>query len=378
MSNDDNFQRWKVEAGDCLVIVNDGTRPTPTAEILASDKDFFGSECVHYIIATGAHRAPEGDEWAMIFGDLYAEVKGRIHIHDARDVGSLSYYGTTARGTEVYFNKILKDFPRILAIGSVEPHYFAGYTGGRKAFMPGIAGYDSITANHKLALQAEAALMKIADNPVHDDMVEASRMISQASDEVSIFSIMSVLDRQQEIYSLHCGGLEESFLSAVEIAKRVFAVPVQKAADIIITYAAAPMNKDLFQSQKAIENVRGVLSPGGIVILVSECDEGIGDTAFYDLLALGRAPDDVLMRIRRGYKLGYHKAVKFAELTSTADIFAVTGIDAALLEAVFIRPFNSLQAALDEACEIYMRRSDKKPFVMIVPDGSLTVPMLEN
>lgn len=359
---------WKQEPGSCLVIVNDGTRPTPTAEIIASDKEFFISENVSYIVATGAHRGPADSEWRQIFGEAYPVIKERIHVHDARDKDCLRFFGTTSFGTEVYFNRLIDSFDRLLIIGSVEPHYFAGFTGGRKGLLPGVAGYETITANHKLALDSQAGLMKLESNPVHEDMLEAAVLIG----EKPVYSIMAVLDNEHGLYSLHTGGLDASFLSAVEDAKKVFSVQVPEPADIIITYAAEPMNRELYQSQKAVENVRAALKPGGTIILVSECAEGIGERNFYDLLTAGSSPADVFLRIKEDYLLGYHKAAKLAQLFESSNLFAVTSLAPQLLEAAFIRPFNSLQEAFDKAEADCRKRLGAAPSVLIVPDGSVT------
>ena len=282
----------------------------------------------------------------------------------------MEYYGTTSRRTKVSYNKILRSFDRILVIGSVEPHYFAGFTGGRKGFLPGIAGYETITDNHKLALEPDSGLLRLAGNPVHEDMEEAVRLISSKS----IFSIMTVLDAHQNIHSIHTGGLTDSFEAAVTAARKVFQVRIQTPADIIITHAVAPMNKDLYQSQKAIENVRGALAPGGIIILVSECHDGIGSSNFYDLLASKDSPESALDAIRQEYRLGYHKAAKLAELALEAEIFAVTEIEPSLMEKVFIRPFSSLQNAFNAARSLCLEQKKREPFVLTVPDGSVTVP----
>ena len=270
VSQNPAFMEWKEEEGSCLVIVNDANRPTPTAEIIASDEEFFCRPDVGYIVATGAHRAPEGSEWKQVFGRLYDRVKDRIIVHDARNENELVYLGRTSFGTDVRLNRVIDRYSRLLVIGSVEPHYFAGFTGGRKAFLPGIAGYKTITDNHRLALEPGSGLLELDGNPVHEDMAEAAAMLAGRD----IFSIMTVLDQRQEVFSLHTGELDTAFNACVGDANYLLSVEVSGGADIIITYAVSPLNRDLYQAHKAIENVRDALRPGGIIILVSECADG--------------------------------------------------------------------------------------------------------
>ena len=350
--------------GPLLVIVNDATRPTPTAEILSAlGPGLLGGD-VSFIVATGAHRAPDEAELKSIFGPLLPEIRDRIFSHDARRSECL-YAGTTSAGTEVYFNKKAFDASRILIIGSIEPHYFAGFTGGRKGLLPGIAAYSSIERNHSLALSPDASIMKLEGNPVHEDMAEACRMLDKR-----IFTIMSVLDRSQRIHSLCAGGLEDAFGRAAAAAAEVYSVPVEAPAGIIIASARYPMDIDLYQSQKAVENAAAALEDGGILILVSSCRDGVGDDSFFRLLSSCSTPEAVYEKIAAGYRLGYHKAAKLADILSRAEITAVTGLAPEILESVFITPASDLQAAVDDA----LRRNPGK--ILVMSDASVTLPRL--
>ncbi|MEJ2067607.1 MAG: lactate racemase domain-containing protein, partial [Deltaproteobacteria bacterium] len=144
---------------------------------------------------------------------------------------------------------------KIVAISSVEPHYYAGYTGGRKSFFPGAASYQTMEHNHRLALEEGVAPMALTGNPVHEDMVEAMGTLEGKE----IYSLQVVLDRFHRICAAFAGSLEGSFAAAVQKAREVFAVEISARADIVVTIAPAPMDIDLYQAHKAIEHGKPAL-----------------------------------------------------------------------------------------------------------------------
>jgi lactate racemase len=355
---------------EILFIVNDGTRPTPTSRVLdVIYKDLKQSK-VKFIIATGAHRPPTEDEYKQIFGQFLEECRPRIFVHKARNDGDMVYVSKTSRGTEVYINKIVAEAKKIVVIGSVEPHYFAGYTGGRKAFLPGTTGYKTIEQNHKLALNTSSKSLALDGNPVHDDMQDAFEIISKGK---QIFSIMTVLDKDQRTYAASAGDMTDSFKAAAEKAKEAFVVKIPGKTDIVVTVARHPLDIDLYQSQKAIENGKLALKAGGTIILVSKCRCGIGDETFLKLLASCSKPEEVYKKIEDGYVLGYHKAAKLAEISQTSEIYGVTSLSDEIIRSALITPFPSLQEALDQA----LRLKGKNARVLFFLDGAMTVPSLE-
>jgi len=365
----ESFREFLDSPGSLLVIVNDGTRPTPTRNILNIIADDLKAAEASFIIASGVHRAPTQEEYAFIFGDHYNRFKDRIFVHDARKTEDMVYLGTSGNGTEMYVNKLGVEAEKILVIGSVEPHYFAGYTGGRKGFLPGIASYKTIEQNHKHALDPRAKTMALKGNPVHEDMIDALKVVQK-----HIFSIMTVLDKHHRIYSVTAGDIHSAFYAAVEKADEVFAAPVEKKADIVVTAAKYPMDVDLYQAQKAIENAKLALKKSGTIILVAACREGVGDEAFTRLLRSSETPEQVLEKIQETYKLGYHKAGKMAEVYQWASVHALTELDDDFLESIFITPVHNLQQDIDNAVESYGESAQ----VLFLLDGSVTVPKIQN
>lgn len=165
-------------ADDAVVIVNDAKRATPMARILEFiRRDLDTVANITFIIATGTHRESTPDEIAKILGGAADRDGARVVVHDCRDADSLRRIGTTPRGTEVFFNRIVTDASRIVVVGSVEPHCFAGFTGGRKAFLPGVAGYETVSRNHSHTLRPGSYLMALEGNPVHEDMMDALALL---------------------------------------------------------------------------------------------------------------------------------------------------------------------------------------------------------
>jgi nickel-dependent lactate racemase len=248
----------------------------------------------------------------------------------------------------------------------VEPHYFAGFTGGRKSFLPGVASFETIEQNHSLALQREAQTLALEGNPVHEDMIEAIAPLR----EKNIFAIMTIVDRQGGLQDCAAGDLQECFSAAVEKAQKVFVVPIPHKADVVVTVASFPTDVNLYQSQKALENGKLALKEDGILILVSSCRGGIGDDTFARLLSRSANPRETLQQIQKGYRLGYQKAAKIAEICLWAQIWAVTELPDAQLEPLFFKTFDNLQTALDQAFAVL----EPKARVLFLMEGSLTVP----
>ncbi len=363
--NSKKFEDFLSDAQDVLFLVNDATRPTPTAKILKMLKPLYGDKNVKFLVATGAHRAPTEEEYLEIFGDLFEELKPAIFAHDARKDEEMVYLGTSQNGTEMYVNKIAAEAHKIVIISSVEPHYFAGYTGARKSFLPGVAAYKTIEQNHKLALKSSAKALSLKGNPVHEDMEDAIQTVK----DKEIFTILTVLDRYDRIYAATAGDITESLKAAIEKAHRVFSVEIKEKADIVVAVAPYPMDIDLYQSQKALDNGKLALNDNGILILVSKCRMGIGGETFVQLLSSCRTPQDTLDKIDREFKLGYHKAAKIAEIARWAQIWAVTSLDRDLLNSIFMTPFNSLQEAIDTAI-----RQKGEERILFLMNASLTVP----
>ncbi|MEM4264193.1 MAG: nickel-dependent lactate racemase [Thermoplasmata archaeon] len=350
-----------------VLVANDATRPTPTSRIMEIIYPVLKDKNFKILIATGSHRAPTEEEYEFIFGKLYPRIKDRVVVHDAKKSECVSI-GRTRHGTEMCLNKLVTNADAIIPIGSVEPHYFAGYTGGRKSLLPGVASYDTITANHKLAISQQAQALKLKGNPVAEEMDDAEALFLK----LNIFSIMTVLDSNHRTYAAAAGNLRDSFQALTKKADEVFCVPIKRQAEIVVTVATEPTDIDLYQSQKALDNGKYAMKEGGIIILVSACRSGIGSQTFLDLLGSEKTCQAVIEKLNREYKLGYHKAGKMAEIGLKSQMWAVTPLDPEIVRKAHMRPFRSVKEALKEA----LREKGPGAKVTFIMDGGLTIPRL--
>ena len=354
--------------GRFCCIVNDADRATPTAKVLDQVQKRIGTLDFDVLVATGTHRPPTDAEMRRILGKFFLPLRDRCFFHDCHEDAALLHLGFTSRGTPVNIHKKAVEADGLLIIGSVEPHYFAGFTGGRKSILPGIAGFSSVEQNHKLVLHPNVDPLRLAGNPVHEDMMEAVGFLK----EKPIHSIQLVLDADDRVVAASAGDLWESFEIAVEKCRNIYGIPLEESVDILIAVATPPLDKNLYQAHKAIENTKNVLRKNGTLILVAPCYDGIGNDTFVRLLGSSPRPEKIIETIRSDYHLGYHKAARIAELSQKAALWAVTELDSRTLQSCFMEKKESLQEAVDEAMQ--QHREGK---VLIVQAATTTIPTLK-
>ncbi len=356
-----------------LIIVNDASKPTPTSKILEYIYPNLSSHTdLSFLVATGSNRHPTDKELQFIFGRFYDIFKKKIHIHDAYNDQNMVYLGKTKHGTDVSINKMVFEIGNIVAIGSVEPHYFAGCTGGRKSFIPGVASYKTIEMNHQFALSDKANPFALKGNPVHEDLIDALGLLRN----VNIFSIQSILTHEHRIYNVTSGDVFKSYDVATQYAKDIYCISLKEKGNIVLTVVPYPMDIDLYQSQNAFENGKLALEDDGIIILVSKCRMGVGNDAFLDLLCTAKTPQEVFDKLGNDYKLGYHKAARIAKIRTKAQIWAVTDLDDEIIKKVMMKPYASIQSAMNDAIKTIKARG-KQPKIIIMPSGNLTIPSVK-
>jgi nickel-dependent lactate racemase len=350
-----------------LILVNDETRPTPSGKVLEILWPHLSPYPLKILIATGTHKKSSVEGCRRIFGPLWTEVERSLLFHDCRQEREMIFLGETSRGTRVLVNQSLMMADRILAIGSVEPHYFAGYTGGRKMILPGVAAYSTIVANHSLAMDSNSRPLRLLGNPVHEDMEEASRLLTIPP----VFSLMMVMTPAHQPVAVYGGTLQETLLSAAQRADEVFTVSFEEKADILISVPLPPMDINFYQSQKPIEHGKMALKENGILILVMPCPGGPGPEEFQNLLRRTGNPAQARALLDQPYRLGLHRItrnIKFLE--QGGRIWGVTDLDPDFLSQTFLRPLPSLQEALDSA----LAEKGPKAKVHVLMNASLCVP----
>jgi nickel-dependent lactate racemase len=363
-----------------LVVVNDGTRPTPSADVLSELRPALeewlrapGNE-LSFVVATGTHQVASPRELDHIFGaDLAKEHADRIFSHDAKDRESLVRLGRTKRGTEVWANRLLAEARGVLLINSVEPHYFAGYTGGRKSLFPGLAGYETVRANHKLSMEVGSEYLVLEGNPVHDDLEEAMALGVAGR---QIYSIQLVLDKDHRIGFASAGPLEKTFREAVAVADKQFVLELGRRYDVVVAVAPHPMDCNFYQTNKAIQSGALAVTDGGVLIVVSECPYGLGENqTLFDMLAAADSPSRALKRANRGeYELGAQQAARVASILERAEIWVVSSLRDEDVRAMFMMPLADVQSAVDAA----LAKKGEEAQALFLMEASITVPRVRS
>ncbi len=355
----------EIEASNVLIVVNDSARLTPTPRMLDHVLPRIKGD-IRIIVATGTHRPPtEGEYRELILGHHYGRLREVTTYHDSKGSDFIDL-GKTDRGTPILINSEVFRSDLVVTLGSVEPHYFAGYTGGRKSIAPGLCAYECVEANHRMALLPDAALGRLRGNPLHEDLEE---IVERVAGRVRIFALNVAITGEGRAWAARSGDIFESFYSLVGEVEDRYSVELPEKADIVVAVAPREMGIDLYQSHKALEAAKPLVREGGVVILIAPCWDGIGPRNFYDLLA-GRSREEVKDLVWRNYRLGYHKSAKIVELLEKAEVYAVTDLDPEVLERIGFRPFSDPQEALDEALAKVGGR------VAVLPEASLVVPRL--
>lgn len=358
------------------IVVSDGTRRTGVHLLLPALLDAVAQrgvrwEDIRFLVATGVHRAPTEDELAAILGEeVHREFSGRILCHDADDPASLRFTGNTRRGTPVWVNRAALETDFLVVTGTVVLHYFAGYGGGRKAVVPGIAGRATIAANHSLNLDPASDRLNpavrtgvMAGNPVAEDMAEAAAMVPVQ------LCINTVLNRQGELCGVHAGSLEAAHTAACRQAAALYHIPLPAPADLVVASAGRAPN--FLQSHKALHNAWQARRPGGLVLFLAPCPEGLGGSGFSRWLSLG-APAAVIAGLRSHADINGQTALSTLEKTPhTVLVSGLSGEDLSLLRAT---PARTFQKGLD-LCVARLRAAGvARPTALLMPEAGYTVP----
>ncbi len=355
----------KYSSAKTLVIVNDAFRRTPLMSFLPFLRSTFPK--AEFAVATGSHRPPDRAGLSRIFGAAFLELEDRIIVHDCFDEAAMVDIGTTSRGTPVLLNRAVVESELILAVNSVEPHFFAGFTGGRKSIIPGLASLATIMANHRLAKDPQAALLRLDDNPLHNDLEEALDLLSHPR----IYGIQCITDRNLDIVDLYADELRTAFAQACRQAEKIYTIAVPRKYEIVIACCEPPLDENLYQLQKAQENGGLMTADGGVLIVMGACRGGVGSDYFIRLAEKYPTPESALGKGILDDSFGMHKLIKTARQLKHFRIFYVTELDWTIPAKVYFEPFGDLAAALAAAYEIVGKEAE----VAVLEDAGYSVPI---
>lgn len=335
-----------IRAGEKVVIItSDITRPMPTAQImpLLLDelyKNGISKNDITLVFALGTHRGHTDEEKRNLAGE---RAWNEISCIDSNPDDTVCM-GVTSYGTPVDITRIVAEADRRICLGNIEYHYFAGYSGGAKAIMPGVAAKNAIKNNHGMMTSEEACAGNLETNPVRRD-------IEEAGEKCGIdFIINVVLNEKKKIIGVFAGNYISAHREGCRFLDRTYMQTLNGKADIVLaSQGGYPKDLNLYQMQKALDNARQAVSPGGIIILVGSCCEGFGGKVFEEWMLSHDSPQDIIEHIKRDFVLGGHKAAAYAMAMQAADIYLVSDLPDELILSMHMFPKSSAQEALNDA-----------------------------
>ncbi len=358
-----------VHPGEKIAIVtSDITRPMPTYKVMPALLDELYAagvrrEDVTLVFALGSHRHHTPEEQKKLAGE---RAWNEIRCVDS-DPTDCVHLGFTEAGTPVDITRVVAEADRRICLGNIEYHYFAGYSGGAKALMPGVSTRDAIQANHSMMVKPEACAGALDTNPLRMDIEEAGRVCGID------FIVNVVLSEHKEIIRAVAGHPVAAHREGCKFLDRIYLKELPQAADIVlVSQGGAPKDLNLYQTQKALDNARHSVKQGGVIVLIGSCKEGLGEKVFEQWMTQSESPDAMIERIGRDFQLGGHKAAAIAMTLKKADIYLVSDLADDFVRSIFLTPQPNVQTALDRALE----KLGPDATVLAMPYGGSTLPRI--
>lgn len=359
-----------VKKGESVCIVtSDITRPCPSHIILPPlldelIKSGINPEDITIVFGLGSHRRHTEEEMKKIAGEYAYNL---VHTMDS-DADDVILLGQTSRNTPVNITCVVANADRRICVGNIEMHYFAGYSGGAKAIMPGVSNRESIQANHSMMIAKNNAAGIINENDIRMD-------IEEAGDICGIDFILNVvLDENKNIVYAVAGDHIRAHRMGCEFLDSMYKIKIPEKADIVIASPGGyPKDINLYQAQKALDNAQFAVKDGGIIILVAQCNEGFGESVFEDWLDEEMTKDEIILKIQRDFKLGGHKAAAIAMVAKKcSEILLVSNMDSNDVKKAFMKPFINIDSALEYA----LSKTSSSAKYIIMPYAGSTLPSI--
>ena len=327
---------------------------------------------VTIFIATGTHRSNTDAELERMLGrDILSRY--RVVNHDSRDPATLAHAGRTSTGVPVYINREFLQADVRITTGFVEPHFFAGFSGGPKMVAPGLAGLETVMTLHDAYRigHPNATWGVTEGNPIHDDVREISRMVGVN------FAIDVTLNREQKITAAFAGDILDQHRAACAYAKDTAMRAVPAPFDVVLTTNSGyPLDQNLYQAVKGMSAAAKIVKPGGTIICAAECRDGLPSHGSYGaVLASQPTPAALLAMINApGYSAPDQWQVQVqAQIQARADVLVKNaGLGAGEIRAAHFTPIDDVEAAVLEA----LNRAGPGATLCVLPQGPQTIPYL--
>lgn len=344
---------------NAAILVSDVTRPCPSHKFLPFILDELEEARVSdikIIFGLGIHRKQTEDEKRMLVGEQ--AIKRIRRLVDSNE-GLFRFIGHTKAGTPVEVCEEVLASDLLIVTGNLEYHYFAGYSGGAKAAAIGVCSPKTIQANHSLMLDDRAVTGSFKHNPLRQDIEEAGQMIGID------FLFNAVLDDKKRIISAFAGSNNEAYREGIKRYDQIYRMVVGEKADVVIAATGAyPKDLNLYQAQKALENVKDVVKETGEIILISSCDEGYGNKIFEEWMRKADDYHTLETWIKKKFVLGGHKAYALSKLLAKTRVALYSSFSREDSEKMGFIKINNLQDYLDDKI-----RQSKDTKILIIPTG---------
>lgn len=362
--------RELVPPGQQVVIVtSDMTRPCPSDRLLPPILDELAmagipDNDITIVIALGLHRPMTEAEMETAVGPgVYSRVQ--VVNHDPDDT---VYLGVTSAGTPVEIFRPVVEADVRICVGNLELHYFAGYSGGAKAVLPGCASRATLNANHAMMVRPEAAAGRLDGNPLRADLEEGTAILG-------VDFILNVVMDGHRIVGAVAGDVTAAHRRGCELVAARGIVEIERPADVVLVSAGGhPKDLNLYQAQKAMDNAAYAARDGGALILVAECPEGLGSQTFETWLTEASSPDELLVRIQQEFVLGGHKAAAVAAVLKRARVYLVSALPPDLVRRCWMTPFDDPNAALAMA----LAELGPDARVLVLPQAGSVLPVVHD
>ena len=351
-----------------VIVTSDHTRAVPSKltlpilleEIRAGSPDAD----ITILIATGLHRPTTEEEQRRMFGDEIVDHE-KIAVNKAFEDNDFEYVCGLPSGAELWVNKLALHCDLLITEGFIEPHFFAGFSGGRKSILPGICNAATVNENHsyKAIASPYAATGVLEHNPIHEDMVYAAR-------KVNVQFIMNVaLNAEKKVIAAFAGDLEQAHAEGVAFVRSLAQCPSVEGDIVITSNGGYPLDQNLYQSPKAVATAEACAGEDGVIIMCCSCCDGMGGTNFERLITLGTVDeiDSYLSKIPPKETISEQWCPQiYSRILRHHKVILVT----TYLDSEEVRKANMIPASTpDEALEIAYGIKGKDASVVVIPDG---------
>lgn len=361
------------DAKSVAIAVSDKTRPVPNQHLLPPLLEQLESlgipvQAIMLYVAVGTHPPMTPDEFPSI---LPASIIERYTVvsHDASDPVNLIYLGDTSRGTPVWANKSYANADLKIVVGNIEPHQFAGFSGGVKSAAIGLAGTETITRNHALMIHPDSQIGEYETNPARQDIEEIGQKIGIQ------FAVNAILNQSKQIVHVLSGKPRAVMQAGIPLSRQVCQVAVPSKYRLMISSPGGhPKDINLYQAQKGLSHAALVTKPGGTIILAAACPEGTGSPHYEEWMPGKTSYEDIFQQFSaEGFRIGPHKAYQIARDASKVHFMFFSEMDVNFSNALLLNPVTDLQAALDAA--LAGLQPDER--IGFLPHASSTIPYVE-